>query len=661
MKVAIILGAAQGNKLKERLQAVKDNLNIDSFEDVPSFLDSALKRNAIYDRIVVLSTKLNVSIAHDLYNYWASTSKETSLVMIGKADVDTDKANGFLKTFQTPVAAVMLVSSTTVQLIAEAILVSASELNNKYGVKDFLSVEIDDDSYVPEPPTPVQVQTPTQMTEQPRTAEPRERRTLLGSLFGCRKKKGHDPQSEQQMQQSEPQLQVQEPVEEPPRTPVNYNQGAQVRRPSQVRNQARVQTPITSPQTESVSVISEHQSEDMCEPSDNEVFGGEVPVSEATNGFGGDTASNSGTGYEAEPDTGNGAEEFQSPFDENFETFGANFSPDVETVDDDDFSQGFEDVPTYENDFEPEQIEGMETFEGVGSATPRVPVSSDVVDEADASDSALVLGSAEDAYRQDAEQPRVITKTVVKEVPVPGKGGSGILNSVKSGRLHKTLIVTGDRGSGITSAAFSIAQYLSKYVEVLYFDCDTDNHGLLNYIDYNRFMNYENTHLNGVKLCRSSKAFDNCVVPWGDNLYILTSDFTCDVEDEDLQKTQEIVAERAPDFGVVVVDCPLHKLHLMLDLSLTAQAIFCVEGSRRGFMNALCGLESSKMPVRHKRTLASRGTIFVTKCGKNLDLNKLLQFFQSFFEPDSVDWLSMPSRKFDGHLDDRLLSEVLEG
>ena len=73
MKLALVFGLQQGNALKPRLQGIKDNLNIDCFDSVPLFIDTALKRNSIYDRILVLSTKMNEKTINDLYSYWGKT------------------------------------------------------------------------------------------------------------------------------------------------------------------------------------------------------------------------------------------------------------------------------------------------------------------------------------------------------------------------------------------------------------------------------------------------------------------------------------------------------------------------------------------------------------------------------------------------------------
>lgn len=110
-----------------------------------------------------------------------------------------------------------------------------------------------------------------------------------------------------------------------------------------------------------------------------------------------------------------------------------------------------------------------------------------------------------------------------------------------------------------------------------------------------------------------------------------------------------------------MVDCPFSKLNCIHDLIHIGHSIICIEGTKRGFMNALCGLEGNSLPVKYRTSLASRGRIFVTKCNKNLDLKKLLGYIKAFFEPDPIDWLAMPTMPFDGRLTDKLLNDVLEG
>ena len=167
--------------------------------------------------------------------------------------------------------------------------------------------------------------------------------------------------------------------------------------------------------------------------------------------------------------------------------------------------------------------------------------------------------------------------------------------------------------------------------------------------------------MQGVKLCRKNDAFLNCVISYDTNLDILTTDYSCDVTEEELEVTQGVVAENADRYGVVIVDCPVSKLHCIQDLVLIGNGIICVDESKRGFMNMLCQFESSPLAIRYKRTLATKGTMFVTKVNKNTNLDKLIKYIKSLFSSDGADWLSMPTVEFNGKLNDKIINDVLEG
>ena len=631
MKLALVLCMTQGKKIVQRLKGIKDNLNIDVFDNIPEFIDSSLKRNSIYDRILVLSSKITDVTLKDLHNYWGSVSKETNVVLLCKEGVDESKAQDFLSLFKTPVVAAMLVSTSTVQIIAEAVLRPTAELNNDYGIKNFLSVEVDEDSYVT-PESVEKKQEDNKPTEGNKVANnnsnksnkdkpKQEKRSLLTSLFGKKKKKltgVEAPSSNIEKESQENDLDFQD---------INLDDES-----GSLTNEA----------------TDDYDEEDFVYNDDD---------------FGNDTYSNMQSAEEELSDIDYEQEEENTIPSENSNIDSDNSS----FLANEEFDGALEEVPQGENDFEPEAYSVDEDFsdEGFSEDYENEEVHYRMGDTTveDESFEDLGIGSDEDNYRKSTEAPKVVTQTVVKEVIRNVYTGSKYvaLSGVLSGRLKKIVIVTGDRGSGVTSTALNIAKTISKKVDVLYFDCDVENHGLLSYIDYGNFKNYENTHMNGVKLCKSSQAFDKCVISWDSNLYLLTSDYSCDTTLEELKRASEVVAERADDFGVVVVDCPVDKLDYVTDLILTGQSVICVDGTKRGFMNMLCQFERSELPLRYKRTLVSRGTILATKCSRNLDLKKLVSYIKAIYEPDGVNWLAPVTVEFNGKLSDKLLNNILEG
>lgn len=655
MKLALVLGKQQGSTIVQRLRGIKDNLNIDVFDNIPEFIDSSMKRNSIYDRILVLSTKITNTTLSDLYNYWSSTSKETQVVMLSKSGVDESKSQLFLDTFKTPVAAVMLVDTTTVQLIAEAVLRPTADLTRDYGIKNFLKGELDEDVF--EEPMTVKNETSQIVNvEQKQSSRiennnEKEKRTLLGTLFGKKKTKqvinNKDEHNDLTANsEKESQLNTQEKNNEENLVQVgSYNNTEQ-------DFESNIQERNIIEQQPSVNYSTQYDTQQ------NQIYNTEDELNEDTGDF-------TETSIPVESSTKIESEKQyeDSSLDKNEELVEEISSP-IES--NQDYSYTSTPITQIANDFTPELYNVDEEFgtldiQDSNKSNTNSNTSPTLANEDFGN---LGVGSEEDSYRQANEAPKVVTKTVVKEViRHTGAVGGGLvaLNSVYSGRARKIVIVTGDRGSGVTSTAYNIAMTLAKKVDILYFDCDIENHGLLSYLDYNNFKNYENTHMSGVKMCKTSQALDKCAISWEENFYILTTDYSCDTTLDELRQASEIVAERATDFGVVVVDCPVDKLEYISDLILTGVSVICVEGSKRGFMNMLCQLERSKLSMRFKRTLAARGNLFVTKCAKRMDLNKLVKYIKAIYEPESVDWLSPKITAFDGRLNDRLLNEILEG
>lgn len=664
MKLAMILGKKQGETIKPRLQNIKDNLDIDVFDDISEFVYNVSKRNTIYDRILVLSTKVTPSSLKELNTCWGMYSKETAIIMLSRKGQDEAKAKMFLDVFKTPVACAMLVSSTTVSVIAESVLQPTSWLNNEYGFKDFLAVELDEDEYVPpEPPKPTPppqpVQPPVQQQAGGKKAKPAKKKRgggLLGGIFGSRGAVEEEP----------------EPAPEPVPAPAPESVQPEFQ-PQVSAQQAGAFGQVGVEQSQPVADWGSDQWGSRSEVQDEE-FGDDFESEPVTPEVAGPAQASSPEGSDfswSMPAPGQTmsqqapqaqvAPQQRAPRPSHTQNFDA-FSPASSSEVDETFSETLEEDTHQVDDFAPEGVTADVDFGEGGTLAghepsdfaPRPPRNAEQADE-NLGDVSILADEAQ--YRAQKEAPKVITKTVRE--PVLGSGSA--LKGVYSGRLRKVIVVTGDRGTGVTSTALNIAQALAKKVEVLYFDCDIDNHGLLNYLDYGNFKNYEKMHMEGVKVCRSSQVFNRCVISWDDNLNLLTSDYSCECSDDELTTTAQTVAERAMDYGVVVVDCPVEKLPCITDLILTGQAVICVEGSKRGFMNMLCQLESNPLHLRYKRNLVSRGVMFVTKCSPKTDLKRLLSYIKAIYQPEEVDWLGFKPIPFNGKLNDALLNTVLEG
>ena len=496
MKIALIVGEQKGNQLKPKLQSVKDNLDIDVFGNIPKFIDISLRRNSIYDRILVLSSMLNNQTLTDLHNYWGSTSKDTNIVVLCRKGIDEDLANNFMRIFLSTNATAMLIETTTVQIIAQAVLLSTKELTQKYGISDYLDVEVDIDTYAEPEPEESEIK-PVQSTTK---SKPEKKGFFSGLFSGKSNKEKHEEAMRAKMEATNNQNHQEQPqIQNSQQSEPIYSQGNA--------------TEFDNTQNQYDSQFSDNSEgyDNFDYSNEDEQFNTEVNENENFSSNFNDTVNNIEDYNDNANETYNDSSiESEDDFDFS-ETNDEESSSLAESNIEDDFDESSSEMEQESNivdDFEPDVPETDIDFGDGTVATTSAYEGTEVEDDIDLS--SIDLASAEEAYRQKTEQPKVITNTVVKEVVKNvGIGGGSVLKSVCAGRLHKVVIVTGDRGTGVTTTALKLAYEFAKHVPVLYFDCDVDNHGLLNYIDYSQFRNYEPIHMQGVKLFRNSKSFNN--------------------------------------------------------------------------------------------------------------------------------------------------------
>lgn len=276
------------------------------------------------------------------------------------------------------------------------------------------------------------------------------------------------------------------------------------------------------------------------------------------------------------------------------------------------------------------------------------------------------VGELDSAYKEAEQASHVrvehveVVKEVIKEMPTGGKSKK-VLSSLFSGKGNRVFIVTGDRGAGATTLAYEMAQEIAKHVAVLYYDGDTVNHGLLNYLDYTRFCEYDSSAQQGARLAKSVNAFKNCAMRYDNNIDILSSNFGVEVSDEEYESVQSVVADISNDYNVVIADIPFSKLPLCSELISVSTTIIVAERSKRGMMNLACQFDRCKLPIRAKRRISSMGTIVLTKGDSKVDAKKLKRYVSDIVEFDEEDsnWLNMKMVNRD-KMSSKFLQEIIE-
>lgn len=672
MKIAFVNQSFK--QLDNRIRSIRDNLQTNYFNSLQDMIKFSYMRNIQFDRIIITSNNVNsVEMIMDLYKYWKDY-EQTEIVCIAK-DTEVDLCKYFEETFTTPVVTTMMIKNSSMQTLSSVITERIINLAETYGYKLIDTAqeaetftfeaenapEVNADAgreTVPIQATPV---TPVQQT----TTVPKKK----SGLFELFKKKRNNEISEEPKvaEQTEPTVQ-EEPVEE-----------TTTEEPIVAQDESPVVTePISSMQEETPAEEFEEMNFEEIEEND-----------EVNDNF------------SSHPDPLSAEPEFieEEAFD-TFEPIKDDFIlPQEETID----------IPVVGGEIEEEQLvppvleepmidetpieepvmEATDIFEEAEEITEEVEIGvldftetiaepqrtteadfgnvelnfseqavNTPIAEVDTNLGNLNVADAESEYRTATEQPKVIVKEVVKEVVREVNKNHTMLDSIMSGVNHKILVVTGDRNTGKTVTAITIAKALANKVKTLIVDFDTDCHGLLNYIDYDKFRNFPETVLNGVKLCKNRRIVDNCIMSYDTNLDMLTSDFSCEVTEDEIRVTQDLVAELIENYGVIIVDCPLDKLPLIQDLIATGNTILCIEEEKRGFMNTLCLLESLDLPIRYKKNITMRGNIFLTRCSDKTDTKKLLKYINGIYEADNVNWLAMPITKFYGRVTPEILDTI---
>lgn len=682
MKLALLIGL-KGNEIKPKLMSVKDNLIIDVYKSVPEFIDIAIKKGTIYDRVLVLSTMLDETKINNLHSYWQSYCKDTEIVALCKKNKDEDIASVFISAFTSINVVPMLVSNTDLKTLAESILLSPIDINSRYGVPDYLESDtMDDEVFIEEPESEpeqeIEIQPePEQVEEKPQEIKPQlgdqlvnpakqgKKGGFFSNLFGKRNKNNNQNSSLVKPQLTAPQTSVDNNLNQLSDTQTQNSQLPQ--QPELIQSNTNDFTPNIDSRAENTfesytqnDELIHQQFSSLNNDSYEDDFNKNIKPDEDLD-IGQDDFNEKNT---------QGVSAFENDFIDNYSIQDNNLEVDFEP----DFGnmpiqREFKPVESISDDFASDVADDSAFQIYKQSSSPKELVDSELIEEVEESELDLEdVASAESAYREATQQPKVITNTVVKEVirtvhtdNTKGLGKATALKKVLDGQVNKTIIVTGDRATGVTLTAYNLALKFAEKVPVLYVDLDTQTHGLLNYIDYGQWQSYDNIQIHGLKFCKNSHNFNNCIVRYADNLDILGSDFSSDVTAEELEQSALIVAENLGKYGVVIVDCPAYNIEHISELILTANTVMCVEGSKRGFMNMLCAFENSKLSVRYKRAIVNRGTMLVTKCNPKIDIKQLINYINKIFVAEEVDWLSMDWAKFDGKFNVNLLNNILEG
>ena len=244
----------------------------------------------------------------------------------------------------------------------------------------------------------------------------------------------------------------------------------------------------------------------------------------------------------------------------------------------------------------------------------------------------------------------IVEKEVIKEKTVYVSGGSAQAHSFKQIMSKKEpvyLLVTGDRRSGITTAALSLANIFGSQIKTLYVDLDTENHGSIIRLGVMDIIEEPDSIQEGLKNLRNTKGLKH-IVYWGNNKFAsLISNFDVDITDEEITRATNALAVQQ-DFDLVVIDCPFSKIGLLDDILPLCDTIICMDGSAQSVINTmglLADLKEKGVSNKMQNMMFRSARLLITEHGIKLkEVKENMQFVDDIFNltDDPIPWINTP-------------------
>ena len=243
---------------------------------------------------------------------------------------------------------------------------------------------------------------------------------------------------------------------------------------------------------------------------------------------------------------------------------------------------------------------------------------------------------------------RIVEKEVEKTVYVAG--GSANAHSFKEIMSKKEpvyLLVTGDRRSGVTTTALSLANIFASQMNVLYVDLDTDTHGSVIRLGIMDIIDEPDSIQNGLINLRNPKGLKHLVYRGNNNFAALITNFDTEISDDDLTRATNAIAVQQ-DFNLVVIDCPFSKLGYLDDLLPVCDPIICMDGSAQSIINTMSLLsELTERGVSKKvqNMMFRSSRLFITGHGiKPKEVKESMEFVNDIFRltDEVIPWINTP-------------------
>lgn len=234
-----------------------------------------------------------------------------------------------------------------------------------------------------------------------------------------------------------------------------------------------------------------------------------------------------------------------------------------------------------------------------------------------------------------AEYKKNANTVIVEKIVTTGR---------RSRSMVKFIIVSGDRRSGVTSTALSLAKIYAKTETVLFVDMDLKRKGSLLYLGLNGVLNQPPQVQEGLSRLRTLPLLSSLTYPYLKGGFdCLLSVYGSVFEEEQLRGIENLLSAQR-QYQTVVVDCPLENLHLMEDMLPYADILICLETDLPSTMSTILTLaevfETDKLQIY----LRNNSKYYLPKTSDSTKHYANLKFISDLFDLNGTetDWTSIP-------------------
>lgn len=243
----------------------------------------------------------------------------------------------------------------------------------------------------------------------------------------------------------------------------------------------------------------------------------------------------------------------------------------------------------------------------------------------------------EKVVEKPVEVEKVVEKVVEKKVYVGGgTASSSRYTAAMQGADTLFLVITGDRRSGVTTTALTVADFFGNYAPTLYVDFDTRRRGSLIRLGINNIIEEPDYVQNGINLLSKPNAVSNVSYRGQNKFSSLICMYGEDISDEQVTDVSEILTLQN-SFNIVVIDCPLENLHLLGGMLNLADIFICMDGDAQSYISTLSALSDIDIPIRTQAVMFRNSKYVLTLSQDIRNFESCRAYVNDIFEADKAD------------------------